>query len=112
MILDYNYNQQKSTLTISYIDSNGNKKLITKNVRRFKTYKSDPLGEFKNWDGSRCTVAHTDRPHSFDLKTYFEELPIKNICTILGISETAAKSRLHRAREMLKEKLKEADYEF
>lgn len=43
---------------------------------------------------------------------YFEELPIKNICAILGISETAAKSRLHRAREMLKEKLKEADYEF
>ena len=43
---------------------------------------------------------------------YFEELPIKNICTILGISETAAKSRLHRAREMLKEKLKEGEYEF
>ena len=84
MILDYNYNQQKSTLTISYINSDGNKKLITKNVRRFKTYKSDPRGEFKNWDGSRCTVAHTDRPHSFDLKTYFEELPISDKNKLYG----------------------------
>lgn len=43
---------------------------------------------------------------------YFEELSIKEIGTILKLSETAVKSRLHRSREMLKEKLKEADYEF
>lgn len=43
---------------------------------------------------------------------YYEELSIKNICEVLGISETAAKSRLHRAREVLKDKLKEAEYEF
>lgn len=43
---------------------------------------------------------------------YFEELSIKEIAGILKMSETAVKSRLHRAREMLKDKLKEADYEF
>ncbi len=43
---------------------------------------------------------------------YYEELSIKEIGAILKLSETAIKSRLHRAREILKEKLKEADYEF
>lgn len=43
---------------------------------------------------------------------YFEELSIKDIGNVLNLSETAIKSRLHRAREMLKEMLKEADYEF
>ncbi len=43
---------------------------------------------------------------------YYEELPIKAICDILDLSETAVKSRLHRARTMLKDKLKEVQYEF
>lgn len=43
---------------------------------------------------------------------YYEELSIKEICKILNMSETAVKSRLHRARELLKEKLKGAQYEF
>lgn len=43
---------------------------------------------------------------------YFEELSVKEIGQILNLSETAVKTRLHRSREMLKEKLKEADYEF
>jgi len=43
---------------------------------------------------------------------YYEEMSMKEICSILKLSETAVKSRLHRARTMLKEKLKEADYEF
>lgn len=43
---------------------------------------------------------------------YFEELSIKEICKVLKMSETAVKSRLHRARELLKEKLKGAQYEF
>ena len=43
---------------------------------------------------------------------YFEELSIKEICKVLNMSETAVKSRLHRARELLKEKLKGAQYEF
>ena len=43
---------------------------------------------------------------------YYEELSIKQICSILNMSETAVKSRLHRARELLREKLKGAEYEF
>lgn len=43
---------------------------------------------------------------------YYEELSIKQICNILNMSETAVKSRLHRARELLREKLKGAEYEF
>ena len=43
---------------------------------------------------------------------YFEELSVKEIATVLKMSETAVKSRLHRARELLKEKLKEVQYEF
>ncbi len=43
---------------------------------------------------------------------YFEELSIKEICNVLNMSETAVKSRLHRARELLREKLKGAQYEF
>ncbi len=43
---------------------------------------------------------------------YYEELSLKEISKILKITETALKSRLHRARTMLKDLLKEADYEF
>lgn len=43
---------------------------------------------------------------------YFEELSIKEISNVLTMSETAVKSRLHRAREMLKEILKGEEYEF
>lgn len=43
---------------------------------------------------------------------YYEELSIKEICGVLNLSETAVKSRLHRARELLREKLKGAEYEF
>lgn len=43
---------------------------------------------------------------------YYEELSVKEIGSVLRLSETAVKSRLHRAREVLKEKLKGAEYEF
>lgn len=43
---------------------------------------------------------------------YYEEMSIKDICKILKLGENAVKTRLHRARGLLKEKLKEADYEF
>lgn len=43
---------------------------------------------------------------------YYEELSIKEICSVLNISESSAKTRLHRAREILKDKLREAEYEF
>ena len=38
---------------------------------------------------------------------YYEDMPIKEISEILKTKESTVKSQLHRAREMLKEKLKE-----
>lgn len=43
---------------------------------------------------------------------YYEEIPVKEIGAILGISESAVKSRLFRAREMLAEKLEGGNFEF
>ncbi len=43
---------------------------------------------------------------------YYEELSVKEIAAALRISESSVKTRLHRAREILKETLKEAEYEF
>ncbi len=43
---------------------------------------------------------------------YYEELSVREIGSILKLSETAVKTRLHRAREMLREQLKGAEYEF
>lgn len=41
---------------------------------------------------------------------YFEELSIKEISDIAGLSESAVKARLSRAREKLKASLKEVDF--
>ena len=38
---------------------------------------------------------------------YYEDMPVKEIAKLLNTKETTVKSQLHRAREMLKEKLKE-----
>lgn len=38
---------------------------------------------------------------------YYEDMPVKDIAKLLNTKETTVKSQLHRAREMLKEKLKE-----
>lgn len=38
---------------------------------------------------------------------YYEDMPVKEIAGLLNSKETTVKSQLHRAREMLKEKLKE-----
>ena len=74
MILDYHFNKTKRTLSVSYITPNGGKKILDFNVSRFKSYYSTPTGEFKNWDGSNCGVRWTEKPETFDIKTYFEEM--------------------------------------
>lgn len=74
MILDYFFNKTKKTLSVSYVTNNGGKKVLDFNVSRFKSYYSSPTGEFQNWDGSRCSVKYTDKPSTFDIKTYFEEM--------------------------------------
>lgn len=43
---------------------------------------------------------------------YYDEMSVKEISTILKTTEANVKSRLFRAREMLKKKLGEEDYEF
>lgn len=43
---------------------------------------------------------------------YYEEISVKEIGRILGIGEAAVKSRLFRAREMLREKLGGENFEF
>ena len=75
MILDYNYNSNKKNLSISYIKENGAKNVLNFNVERFKSYYKTPTGKYLNWDGSKCDVRWTERPHLFDLKTYMKELP-------------------------------------
>lgn len=42
---------------------------------------------------------------------YYEELTVSEICSILKIKESTVKSLLFRARGLLREKLKEEDYE-
>lgn len=42
---------------------------------------------------------------------YYEDLPIKRICDMLNMKESTAKSLLHRARGLLKDKLKEEQNE-
>ena len=74
MILDYAFNRSKRQLSVSYITETGGKRILNFNVDRFKSYYSTPSGRYKNWDGSRCDVRWTDKPHTFDLKTYFEEM--------------------------------------
>ena len=74
MILDYHFNKTKRTLSVSYITNNGGKRILDFNVSRFKSYYSTPNGEYKNWDGSNCGIRWVEKPETFDIKTYFEEM--------------------------------------
>lgn len=70
---------------------------------------------YVNDDKSEVYYAVMELPEKYKVIVhlfYYEEMSIKGICEVLRISETAAKSRLHRARALLKSKLKEAEYEF
>lgn len=75
MILDYNYNSNKKNFSISYIKENGAKQVLNFNVERFKSYYKTPAGQYTNWDGCKCDIRWTERPHKFDIKTYIKELP-------------------------------------
>lgn len=73
MILDYAFNKSKRQLSVSYITETGGKHILNFNVNRFKSYKSSPSGRYMNWDGSRCDACWTEKPTTFDYKTFFEE---------------------------------------
>lgn len=75
MILDYNFSSKKQQLTISYIKENGAKGLLKYDVSRFKTFYEDPNGKFTNWNGNKCDIKWTNKPHKFDIKTFIKELP-------------------------------------
>lgn len=77
MILDYVYNRNKKVFSISYIKENGQKSLLNFNVGRFKSYYKTPSGKFNNWDGCKCDIKWTDKPSTFELKTYMMEMDEK-----------------------------------
>lgn len=84
MILDYKYNKDKKTFSISYVDESGDKKVIQTNVSRFKSYRYSPSGKLTNWDDRRCEEYYTEDPSKFDIKTYMRELP-DNIRNLLSM---------------------------
>lgn len=84
MILDYHFNKTKKILSVSYITNNGGKKVLDFNVSRFKSYYSTPQGPYKNWDGSNCDIKWTDKPTTFDIKTFFEEMNPKYKSLLVG----------------------------
>lgn len=84
MILDYNYNKNRRTLSVSYITPTGGKKVMDFNVNRFKTYTSTVNGKYENWDGSRCDIRWVDNPDNFDIKTYFKEMDPKYRALLAG----------------------------
>ena len=75
MILDYNYSEYKKLFSVSYIDDDGNKQVWSKNVQRFKSFRYNPDGKLKCWDGRNCEEYWTEKPTGFDIKTFMRELP-------------------------------------
>lgn len=84
MILDYDFNSKKREFCVSYIDERGHKKLMRRNVNRFKSYYYTPNGPFDSWEGSKCDVKWVDKPSKFDIKTYLREMNINDYNTIMG----------------------------
>lgn len=78
MILDYNFSKKKQQFTISYIKENGSKGLLKYNIGRFKSFYETPDGKYTNWNGKKCDIRWTDKPHKFDIKTFIRELPKKD----------------------------------
>lgn len=67
------------------------------------------------FEGGSVTDAVKELPEKYRIVIhlfYYEELSVKEISTILKMTQSNVKSRLSRARQMLREMLKGADYEF
>lgn len=84
MILDYNFSKKRQQFTISYIKENGAKALLKYNVGRFKTFYTNPHGQYYNWDGKKCDIKWTDDPSWADIKTFLKELPARDREKLLG----------------------------
>ena len=75
MILDYGYDKNLKQMSLSYIDENGNKKILHyDNLQRFKTYYYTPDGRFDTWNECKCDVKMTSDPSKFDLKEFIFNL--------------------------------------
>lgn len=84
MILDYDYSYKRREMSISYVDERGYKKLIKRNVDRFKTYRYDDHGDLDTWNGRKCVTAWTNKPSKFDIKTWIRELDKRDQDLIMG----------------------------
>lgn len=84
MILDYDYSYKRREMSISYVDERGYKKLIKRNVDRFKTYRYDDSGDLDTWNGRKCVTAWTNKPSKFDIKTWIRELNKRDQDLIMG----------------------------
>lgn len=84
MILDYDYSYKRREMSISYVDERGYKKLIKRNVDRFKTYRYDDCGDLDTWNGRKCVTAWTNKPSKFDIKTWIRELNKRDQDLIMG----------------------------
>ena len=84
MILDYDYSYKRREMSISYVDERGYKKLIKRNVDRFKTYRYDDNGDLDAWNGRKCVTAWTNKPSKFDIKTWIRELNKRDQGLIMG----------------------------
>lgn len=78
MILNYVYNKYKRKFEVSYIEDSGQKGLLTFNVNRFKTFYHTPTGKYRCWDDSMCDIKWTEKPSSYDIKTYLKEMKPEN----------------------------------
>lgn len=75
MILDFHYQKKKHVLDVSYVSSTGSRQMLSFPISRFKTYREDPEGTYKNWNGKSCQLLYTDEPSNFDILNFLRELP-------------------------------------
>ncbi|NLZ46247.1 MAG: sigma-70 family RNA polymerase sigma factor, partial [Clostridiales bacterium] len=95
---------------------NTGKTLLTSAWNRHRTdiENAENIGEFIP-ENSEVYYAVQKLPEKYRVVIhlfYFEELSILQICKMTGSKESTIKSQLHRGRGMLKNLLKEEQYEF
>ena len=54
MIIDRTWNKNTQNYVVSYVDTNGNRKMWNRYMHHWTTYEFDMSGKFENWDGRKC----------------------------------------------------------
>lgn len=74
MILDRTWNKYNKRLTVSWIDSNGDRQFFQRYLNYIKTYEYSDTGQYMTWDGKKCTDVYKDaatyKPNDFDILEY------------------------------------------